>query len=304
MPPTVAILLHARDRTAARRNYRVWPIAECMKRLGCDVRVLRGPPSTGTIEADILIPQVDCSHLTGEYRAAIEAHPRCVNGTLFDIRKRSISPNVILAPEDHDGPVILKTNNNSGGFRDLVYHTGEHVPPLARLRMALAWSPKIRPIFRAIEDRRLGTTRTLTRYPLFDSAHDVPKEAWTNPHLVVEKFRTPDRDDRGRYVMHMWIPAGNIGTGRTLAGSEPYVKDRNAELGFFDQPPPEIEAERKRLGLDYGKIDYIIERGTPHVIDVNWSPTVSGDAMTDRHFDECMPLARGLLDRFGAIADG
>lgn len=296
MPPSVTILLHERDRSAERRNYRIWPIAECWRRLGCDVRILRGPPEQGSrIEADLLVPQIDCSHLTGQYRDTIEAHPRAINGTLFDIRKRSISPNVIAAPGDHDGPVILKTNNNSGGFRDLVYHCGPRASLSARARMALAWSPKIRPLFRMIEDRRLATTRTLTRYPVFGSAHDVPDEAWANPDLVVEAFRTPDRDEQGRYVMHMWIPAGDAGVGRTLAGPEPYVKDRNAELGSFDTPPPEIEAERRRLGLDYGKLDYIIENGTPHIIDVNWSPVVTGKAMTERRFAECMPLAKGLL---------
>jgi hypothetical protein len=93
----------------------------------------------------------------------------------------------------------------------------------------------------------------------------------------------------------MWTVLGDRWIHRTLIGEGPLVKNRNARLTHDTEPPPrEIVAWRDRLGLDYGKMDYVIHEGRPYLLDVNTTPTVTGDVRTPEHTRAAAPLARGL----------
>lgn len=292
VPPSIAILLHELDTDARSRRYRLWSIVQNWRDLGCDVRLVNGTgpdARKAVLAADILLPHLDCSVIAGDYAQLIDEHPRAINTRIRDIRKRAFSPIIVGGPDDpYQGPVIVKTNNNSGGSRDVEYSCTNPNSPIERFNKWLAWHPRVLP-------HCLGWTRTLPRYPIFDSPRQVPRAAWRNKHVVVERFLTSDRDDQGRHLLHMWIVMGNASVGRTLASKDPYVKDRHAELGSFDNPPPEVVELRDHVGLDYGKIDFIIADGTPHVIDINWTPTLSGDPADPFYLEQCRPLAEAGL---------
>lgn len=284
-------MLHERDLEAEQRKYRIWPLAENWRGQGIDVRIVRGPkPCT---DSDVLVPHLDCSYTPDPYWDVIQNHPRAVNARVRDIRKTAISANLLHKGDAWDGPVIVKTNNNSGGYMDLEY--GNAAPPskLDTLRKRAAWHPWIQP-------RSLGWTRTLTKYPIFEHPSDVPGAAWKNPHLVIEKFLLPDCDERGEHVVYLWIVLGHRGIGRTLHSPDRYVKNLSSRLGSFDQPPPEILGVQERFGLDYGKIDYILHMGRPVLLDINRTPTVSGDAFSQAYIHQCAPLAPGI----GSVAFG
>lgn len=282
---SVAIMLHERDHEAERRKYRIWPLAENWRRQGIDVRIVRGPRPCS--DADVLVPHLDCSYTSDEYWEVIRCHPRAVNARVRDIRKRAISEHLLGEGEAWDGPVIIKTNNNSGGYMDLRFG-GAKAPSLwDEILKRAAWHPWIAP-------RSLGWTRTLTKYPIFKHPSEVPRGAWRNPHLVVEKFFVPDRDDRGDHVLYLWIVMGDRGIGRSLHSSDPYVKSASSRLESCVAPPPQIAALQKKFGLDYGKIDYIMHRGEPILLDINRTPAVTGDAFSEEYVRQCGPLSDGV----------
>jgi hypothetical protein len=88
---------------------------------------------------------------------------------------------------------------------------------------------------------------------------------------------------------------GDAGVGRILRGSDPYVKNVNAALEEFATPPADVEAWRRDFGLDYGKIDFVVHEGRAVIIDANTTPTVSGDARSEKYVRQCEGLARGGL---------
>ena len=278
-------MLHERDLDAEKRKYRIWPLAENWRRSGIDVRVVHGPhPCT---DSDVLVPHLDCSYIEEPYWRVIQNHPRAVNARVRDICKTVISSNLLTRDDPWEGPVIVKTRNNSGGYMDLRF--GKPKPPgiVDDFLKRAAWHPWIAP-------RSLGWTRTLTKYPIFSHLRDVPRSAWRNRHLVIERFFTPDRDEKGDFALYLWIVLGDRGIGRSLHSSDPYVKSASSRLESYQSPPPIILDAQTSLGLDYGKIDYIFHRGEAILLDVNWTPSVSGDAFSEAYVTQCRPLADGL----------
>lgn len=287
---SIAILLHEHAHAAKATNYRIWAIAENWKRAGIRVDVLLGPPPSGNIDADLLVPHIDLSYIPDHLWSVIQAHPRSLNARLRDIRKRTISTNLVSRSDAYAGPVIVKTTRNCGGWADAAYADRERLTFARRLIRKLQTSPRLEP-------HLLRVARELQRYPIYDSKQLVPRGVWTNQHLVVERY-TPER--RGdRYIMRMWVVLGPRSLGRALASPDPYVKDRLATLEEMPDAPPEVRAWPAELGLDYGKLDYLIHTRAdseprPVLIDVNMTPTVSGDPRSERYITQNANLARGI----------
>lgn|GEM_PF-676586 len=332
MPTSIAILFHARQTDAASMHYRIWPIAECWRRMGLRVDIVFGVAGENErtlLNADLLVPHVDCSVRPAPYQRLIERHPLVLNRRAGDIRKRRVSSLLVTRAEvesgSYWGPVIVKSNGNCGGLPDYHYARPHDAGPtlLDKVRRRVCNHPSLeRRAWGAwLESLSYRFARTLTRYPIYDSAKDVPRGVWSNPHLVVERFvpervrvdsPTPTpaaalspRSGPLHYAMRMWIVMGGVGTGRTLTAADAYVKDRHAKLGHFTQPPSEALGERgwcARLGVDYGKLDYVVPRpeeggdGGAVLLDVNTTPTVSGDAFSEFYVEQCGPLAKAALE--------
>ena len=43
---------------------------------------------------------------------------------------------------------------------------------------------------------------------------EISNLRWKNPHIVVEKFFEPDRNDDHDYVLYLWVVLGNKGIGK------------------------------------------------------------------------------------------
>jgi hypothetical protein len=112
------------------------------------------------------------------------------------------------------------------------------------------------------------------------------------PDLVVEKFM-PEREGP-HYVMRMWIVMGDRAIGRILRSDDPYVKNSNGALGEFFEAPPGLDERRGELGLDYGKMDFVLHDGRAVLIDVNVTPTVTGDARGERYRALNEDFSRGI----------
>lgn len=280
---SIAVLFHERQRDAEAVRYRIWPVIANWRERGIRVDVVHG--LSNVPEADVIFPHLDCSVVPDGAWALMQSHPRVVNRRVRDIRKRTVSTNLIGPDSDWTGPVIVKTDANCAGLSDHRFGR-EAGPTLAeRIRRRLTMHP-------ARERALLRFARSLSRYYIFDSPRDLPRGVFRNRHLVVERF-LPERIG-GTYTVRMWIVLGDRGVGRTLTGSDPFVKDNNAVLGSFGAPPPEVEEFRRRIGLDYGKIDFVMHKGRAVILDVNTTPTVSGDAHGEEYKRLCEGLSRGI----------
>ncbi len=260
---SVAILLHEHDVHAERTNYRVWALAANWRQQGIRVDVLRGVARE--TDADVLLPHLDLSYVPNAYWAFMRRHPNVVNGKLRDIRKTRISSLRVGLDDAYAGPVIVKTAANCNGFHD-VWMERRQVSLATRVRTRIermAW----------VQKRSLGWTRTLSRYPVFRSVRDVPRGAFANRNLIVERFMPERRGDR--YVIRQWIMCGSRSIGRELTSTEPIIKSYNSEWTILPpEPPPEIVAPRRELGVDYGKMDYVMHEGKGVLLDVNPTPTL------------------------------
>lgn len=290
---SIAVLFHERDRGAPGSNFRIWPLVANWREMGIRVEPVYG--ILRRVEADVLVPHVDLSYIPDDYWAFIQGYPRVVNRRVRDIRKTAVSQCRVRPGDGWGGPVIVKTVGNCGGFPDVWFGPRRKPSLWSRARTRAGRTPWI-------QARTLRWARTLTRYPVFESAADVPRGVWKNRHLLVERF-LPERHERG-YALRMLIVLGDRTMGRLLVSADTIVKNATAALLEIDTHPPEIHEARRRLGLDYGKMDYIIHEGRGVLLDVNTTPTLSGDAYSEEYKRNCADLAAGIRAFEGAVADG
>ena len=164
----ILIITHAHDRFRAcdyimRRFVRHWLAA------GHRVSVVKGVGDWP--DADIAFLHVDLSVVPDAYAEAAQRYPVVVNGAATDIRKRMVSRHLLRSGDAWNGPVIVKTDLNCGGWPELRIH-----------ERAIA--------ARSTEGRLSSDLSILSTeaYPVLDSLRDVPDAVWNDRHLVVERF--------------------------------------------------------------------------------------------------------------------
>lgn len=244
------------------------------KEMGLDVQVVTNPSSA--TPADLALLHVSLSVVPSAYRRLAEGYPRTVNGANFDIRKRRFSRLLVGRESTLDGPVIVKTDRNAGGWRE------HRVTGWWRRKTETAMPWRMRRFLRP-ED-----------YPVFAGVHLVPRGVWANPQLVVERFAAEREGDR--YLCRHWLFLGTREIARRTVSSNPVVKFRGAMEATSDSIPGELRAIREELGFDFGKFDYGIVDGEVVLYDVNRTPGASPDARL--HADTVEALAPGIFDFF------
>jgi hypothetical protein len=203
-----------------------------------------------------------------EYCAFAARFPVALNAGARDIRKTAVS-RILVRRDDHwDGPVIVKSNFNSGGTAETAHN----------FAAALRNRPPPYP-----------TVKLNKSYPIHKSVAGVPDAVWDDPNLVVERF-LPEQDKKG-YWRRSWTFLGDAEfCGRyCVPGPTSFkVSDRQTS-----PVPDELRAERKRLGFDYGKFEFVMHRGKSVLFDANRTPASSGGLYqhSERHF---ATLARGI----------
>lgn len=279
---SIAVLFHHRQRNA-RASYRITAMIPNWEASGIRVDLVWGIGRP--IEADLLIPHLDLSYIPDDYWDFIQRHPNVVNRRVRDIRKRTLSTNLVRPGDEWSGPVIVKTDMNSRGFSDAQFlgarWRGLMGGMLARKLATLPGSDRL----------RLGFARTLGRYYVYDNAAAVPRRVWSNPALVVERFR-PERDG-DLFVLRNWTFFGSHEHARIFHSRDHWVKGINSQMSPLEgRPPAAIVAARERLGMDFGKMDYVIVDGQAILLDVSTCPGMSG------------PLDDGRIQRSAKLANG
>jgi hypothetical protein len=230
----ILVLLHENEKKEGVGSA-VGSLIPYWKKAGYKVIIQRG--ISCFTPADLLFVHIDLSLIPDDYQEFIKQYPVTVNGRVKDIRKRTISLNLISRNDDFDGQVIVKSNYNAKG-----------IPEIKLLKSDAYKSP--------FDD-----------YIIFDRTAEVPNIYWDHPNVVVEKF-LPEREGDA-YFMREYLFLGNEEVWIRLKSTKPIIKARTIVEYQNIDPDPDVQHFRKQLGFDYGKFDYVVHDGTPILLDAN-----------------------------------
>ena len=222
-------------------------------------RVTVGP--TARLEADVGLLHIDRTRVSGGCLPANPDRRPLLNASVLDISKRRISTQLLSPDSVYAGPVIIKTDANAFGGPER-----RALPVWSLRRCRRRWSGT----------RWWRLVRELPRisYPVLDNLSRVPGWVWRRDDLVVERF-LPEREG-DEYTLRVWLFFGDQEYGARLFSREPVVKVRSiTRYEYLDSVPDSLRAFRRRLGMDFGKIDYVMVDGETVPLDANKTPMVS-----------------------------
>lgn len=222
---------------------------------GHELLMWRGIPANAP-EVDVIIPHIDLTVTPPEYQSWLEQFPAVVNRLSTDISKRNVSRNLVSADDDWDGEVIVKTNRNFGGMPERLIENAEQGQPLHQEVLQRPW-------------KRVEQLLP-EQYPVFANLSSVPFGVWRNEALIVERF-IPERDGN-QYCNRVALMMGDRVFTRRLYSEAKIIKGPNITRIEECDLPPGFESVRQNLGLDYGKIDFVVHGDEIHVLDVNNTP--------------------------------
>lgn len=267
-PKRIVVLFHAGDRYHGPSTYIVDHLAGCWRHDGHAVTYLFG--TRRFVPADLIFVHVNLSVVPEEYLEFASRYPIVVNGRIRDIRKSTTSRNLLRPGDSWGGRVIVKSDLNYAGEPE---HT---------LRRNWLWHHfRLWREVATFAERVAGQQapfRSWRDYLLFDRLADVPEPWFSNRHAVVERFR-PEIEN-GLYHLRMYQFLGNRSSCSRLASPLPLVKAGTSVRVERIEPDAEIVAWRYRLGMDYGKLDYVVHDGEVVLLDVNKTTGAS------RHMDD------------------
>jgi hypothetical protein len=264
----ITVMIHARVGTFDSTDYLIRPLMREWQRIGIGVDVVRGtkrPPAS-----NLLIPHLDLTVTPPAYRTILATHPRVINRHVTDISKRRISGNLVGRDDPWEGPVIVKTDRNFGGEPEEVlgdrgaWVRGAWKALLRKLRAGTDGIPGPAPSWRSVRTMKSNS------YPVFGSLRDVPPEVFGNGALVVERF-LPEML-HGDYCLRYYYCCGPAEANILLRSTDMVIKGSNASSIEETPIPAGIREIRERLGIDYGKLDYVLRDGVPVLLDVNRTP--------------------------------
>jgi len=261
----IGILLHKDDAAFIYFQYLIKLLIKEWKSLGYSVEIIRG--ADRFVPADVVISHVDLTVVPDEYKEFLAQYPCVINRNVPDISKSKISGSLVGRDDPYAGPVIVKTDRNSGGFPEARMVGRKHLLRAAARRLAhSARSPHEPTPISWAEVRQLKSGE----YPVFSSLREVPPDIFDNRHLVIEKFMPEIVGDS--YHIRYYHFLGDKDIAQRYRSKEKVVK-ASTSIGYeIVPPPPELREMRKQWGLQYGKIDYVVRGGNVIVLDVNPTP--------------------------------
>lgn len=285
----ILILMHRDDVTFVNSSFTIKILVKHWRHMGLTVGIEQGPPRFAELRAPVAVNHVARTVTPPAYIDYLRRFAAVINGGLTDISKSKYSPDLLSSPEGYDGPVILKTNLNCGGQSE---------KRSSDLRGIWRY---LRPVLRRLRqpERRMSWSTIAyiepDKYPVYERPSLVPAEAWTNPNLVVQKFR-PERDSAGLYRLRCWYVLGDRGFNVITLAERPVVRGKDIiKRWVTDEPTPtELTALRKAMCMDYGRIDYVMLDGKPVIYDINRTPTSSLGAVT-AYASQWRELAEGVV---------
>ncbi len=263
--PRRLVILHSRSTPPGARHHMVAIIADRLAALGTEIVHLHG---TGRfVPADGILVHVDLSVVPPEVARFAQRYPVQLNAGALDIRKSVYADGLLQLGAAHDGPVIAKTELNFGG-------TPEH------LDRALA-SRLVRRLARFLRGAPAPVIQSKTDYRIFASLADVPADYFT-PDTVVQKLVLEMAE--GKHVLREYLFLGDLHYENIEQSGEVIITEDEHVSCLPVTPHPRLLAVRRKLKLDYGKIDYVMTGGVPFIFDANKTPGI-GFSTDPAHLD-------------------
>lgn len=295
--PTLAILLHERDRDFEKSPYLIQPMLQQWQARGFRTITLRGIQRYEP--ADLLIPHLDLTVTPPEYADFFQRYPRVLNRHVLDIAKSSFSANLLRDGDAYTGPAIIKTNGNYGGKPDKQLGAIGPRPLAARLLWPFI---KLRHRLTGAHTWRYLEQMPPDDYPVYESLRDVPRGAFKNPHLVVEKFMAERIGED--YCLRYYGFLGDRETSLLLKSRNRVAK--GASIHDVEECPiqEELRAMRRQLKFDYGKFDYVLRDGRVVLFDINRTPSSTVLKRFNLYEPVAQHLAGGIDALLGEAAPG
>lgn len=229
-------------------------------------------------EGDAILVHVDLTVVPDRFFQAARRYPLAFNFRMTDIRKSALPGrgHGLELLSGFKGPVVVKTEYNHGGVPEKLFFQKRG----AGLPLRETWD-----LFRA---SRLAEPLA---YPVYDSAADIPGKIWKDRRYMVEKF-LPEQEE-GNYVLRYAYFFGKAEMGYRILGKNPILRWSGREVEELSPIPPEVCAYREKIGLDYGKIDFVLHQGQAVILDVN--KTIGGPASSLKDTPLAQAMAEGLF---------
>ena len=225
---------------------------------GLSVGVQVGPKNMTPAKVGFL--HVNLTWIPQDYAACSGHFSRTINACALDISKRRVSSLMVRPGDGYHGPVIVKTDMNNRGLPEQKFNR-------SRLSSQLLW--KASKIFRRNHHQRLLEGR---RYPVFTDPGSVPDYFWSDARFIVEQYIPEMHGDET--AVRYWLFLGDRSVQRILFANKEVAKSASrTHSEYLTGPVPDVlRRERQRLGLDFGRIDYVLKGGKPIILDANKTP--------------------------------
>lgn len=264
----IVVLLHEGQAGKSLAPYSIARLLPVWVGDGHQVSLAYGPRRVP--QGDLLFLHVDLSVVPQDYREVAARFPVAINARIVDIRKSRTSTHLLQRGSAWDGPVIVKSDLNFGG------------EPERRLLGLTA----ARPLVQA--DGSTLHACPLAEYEVYARLAEVPDAHWRHPGLVVERF-LPERHGE-LYQLRTCHVLGEDVQGYVHRSPHPLVKGSTVVERLEVAPHPGVLARRRELGLDYGKLDYVVHGDEAIVLDVN--KTTGGGSLAQTPALEAARLRR------------
>lgn len=268
-------ILHSRRASPGARHHMVSLIAEDLAALGVEIVHLYG---TSAFEpADALLVHVDQSRVPKSVTRFAERYPRRINAGALDIRKQTFADGLLKRGDTYDAPVIVKSDLNYGG-----------VPEYLGLSLVeRAWAKAGRLVVPGPSIRIL----TKEDYRIFPRLADVP-EGYFGRGNIVQKMLYERAGEK--FVLREYLFLGNLHY-ENIEHSDTLIISEDQHISCMPfTPHPRLIEMRRKLNLDYGKIDYVMVDGAPFIFDANKTMGLGEKIGTDGFGDGLREMLRAF----------
>jgi hypothetical protein len=280
MTKSIAILLHEHEWRRSLPRFAIWHLANVWREEGIRVFFLFGTHKY--IPADLAILHVDLTRVPETYTEFASRYPIVLNGRIKDIRKSTFSRHLVRPDDGYDGQVIVKSDLNYAGEpeRKLL---GSLVS-----RISMRFSSRL-PSFQSVRDGSQPAFKSPADYKIFDNRRKVPKGWYKRDDILVEQF-LPELQN-GFYCLRNYHFLGDRGVCVLRKSTNPIINSSTAMDRSEIEPAAEIVEAVRNMGMDYGKLDYVLHDGKPVLFDINKTP---GAGKSEAYIAMCREWAQGI----------
>lgn len=227
---------------------------------------------------------IDLTDIPEEFKQVVPLYKFTINGKATTINRRIYSRSMLSEGDSYQGPVIVKTVLNHMGLPELRYKKNKKLAALLRYK------------FRRIFDHGFKE-KICPSYVIYNSLKKVPAMVWDNTDLIVEKFipgslKLPVTKHRYDFFFDCKFITCSV-FDSLLCDPLKVVK-----VEAINELPDEVSSLRNKLNLDFGSIDYFVQKDKAIIIDANKTTTV-----TSGWIEEFPPLDRYLSDISGRLLE-